>query len=126
VKVVSVKNPWAFALVAGWKTVENRAFPVRHRGPLLIHASLSRSDLGAESDRMPALPPYDELVYGAIIGAVELVDCVRLDEVADLAYAIGPWCWLVANPRRLPAPHTCRGRLGLWTWTPPPGFRLPH
>lgn len=32
-------NPWAVLLVAGAKRVETRSWPIRHRGPLLIHAA---------------------------------------------------------------------------------------
>lgn len=33
-----MRQPWATALVQGWKPIENRAANWRHRGPLLIHA----------------------------------------------------------------------------------------
>jgi hypothetical protein len=43
VKVLSVKNPWAYFLIfgswAGIKDVENRSKKTNYRGPLLIHAS---------------------------------------------------------------------------------------
>jgi hypothetical protein len=42
-KVLSVKNPWAYFLIfgswAGIKDVENRSKKTNYRGPLLIHAS---------------------------------------------------------------------------------------
>ena len=39
-KALSVCQPWAWAIVCGLKTVENRWRPTRHRGPLVIHALL--------------------------------------------------------------------------------------
>jgi hypothetical protein len=26
-----------------------------------------------------------------------------------------PWCWILRDPRALPAPIPCKGKLGLWT-----------
>ena len=38
-KVLSVRQPWAWLIVAGHKDIENRKWYTNHRGPLLIHAS---------------------------------------------------------------------------------------
>jgi hypothetical protein len=41
IKAISIRQPWAWAIVTGEKDVENRSshFPQRYRGPVLIHAS---------------------------------------------------------------------------------------
>jgi ASCH domain len=122
-RALTVKQPWAWAIVHGLKLIENRSWPTAYRGPLLIHAGVSRSDLGLEGDRMPGLPDYDELTYGAIVGVADVVDCVPLEKVADQLFATGPWCWLLANARPFANPYKCRGFLGLWR--PPAGLRIP-
>src|SRR5262249_55417155 len=66
-------------------------------------------------------PHESALAFVAIIGVVEVVDCVRLAAVRDNPWADGPWCWLLANPRPLAAPVFCRGFQKLWT----PSRRLP-
>lgn len=38
-KALSLRQPWAWAVVHGYKDVENRSWSTKHRGPLLIHAS---------------------------------------------------------------------------------------
>lgn len=38
-RILSVRQPWAFAIARGWKPIENRSWPTDYRGPLLIHAS---------------------------------------------------------------------------------------
>ena len=38
-KIISVRQPWAYLIVAGYKPVENRTWNTSYRGPLLIHAS---------------------------------------------------------------------------------------
>ena len=58
-KTLSIRPPWAWLIVhlpGPWKNVENRSWPTRYRGPLLIHSSgkLSRDEfevsLGMASD----------------------------------------------------------------------------
>src|SRR5260370_26794605 len=88
-KALSVCQPWAWAILHGGKTVENRSRPTRHRGPLVIHASRSRRYVGRDySVLLPGLPRWDQLEFGTLVGLVEVVDCVP-----------GPWCWMMDNPR---------------------------
>lgn len=122
-KILTVKQPWAWGLIHGPKRIENRSWVTDYRGPLLIHAGSSRTALGDEEGLFPDLPPYDRLVYGAVIGVVDLVDCVPVERVTDDPFAEGPWCWVTANPRPLPRAFPCRGMLGLWA--PPAGLVLP-
>jgi hypothetical protein len=78
-KALSVCQPWAWAILHGGKTIENRHRPTRHRGPLVIHASRSRRYIGGDYRALlPDLPPWDELDYGALVGVVEVVGCVPL------------------------------------------------
>jgi hypothetical protein len=37
-KALSVRQPWARAIVTGLKPIENRTWQTNYRGPLLIHA----------------------------------------------------------------------------------------
>ena len=53
-----------------------------------------------------------ESPYGAILGTVELVDCV--EESDDHTFA-GPYGWVFARPRPLRKPIPARGTLRLWT-----------
>jgi hypothetical protein len=36
-KALSIQQPWAWAIIAGHKDVENRSWYTHHRGSLLIH-----------------------------------------------------------------------------------------
>ena len=38
-KAISIRQPWAWLIVNGYKDVENRTWYTSHRGPLLICAS---------------------------------------------------------------------------------------
>jgi hypothetical protein len=111
-KVPTIRQPYAAAIMAGLKTVEYRTWYTRHRGPLLVHAG-ARRPTSAECGEYPGLDPR-RFVYGAIVGAVDVTDCV---EGAD------GYEWLLARPRPLAEPVPCKGVLGLWD--APPGVVLP-
>ncbi len=91
-KCITVKPVWADLIAVGIKTVENRSWRTRHRGPLLIHA---------------AKPT------GAIVALVDLVDCVPVKDAPPGPFTKGPWCWVLANVRRL-NPVAWRGRQKLF------------
>jgi hypothetical protein len=111
IKVLSVKQPLAAAIVQGDKDVENRTWRTRHRGRIYIHATLqpynSAFEIGRiiKLDRSPA--------FGAIIGMVDLTDCLDYHESS---WYIGGHCaWILENAVQFDEPIPCKGRLGLWT-----------
>ena len=108
-KCLSVQQPWAWAIIHGPKRIENRRWLTRYRGPLLIHAGRSKLRIGDEGDSLPELPPYCTLPFGCLIGQVELVDCLPLEQVNGQPFAEGPFCWILASPKALPEPIPYRG-----------------
>src|SRR4051812_46780366 len=58
------------------------------------------------------IPPDSELVLGAIIGSVDVVDCVTGHPSAWAEP--GQYHWVLANPRPLATPVPCRGMPGLF------------
>lgn len=75
-KALSIRQPWAWAIVNGHKTIENRTWATTYRGPLLIHASKSLDPHGMErlAKHRRALgydlPWLDELEFGSRVGAL--------------------------------------------------------
>jgi hypothetical protein len=121
-KCLSIRNPWAWAIIHGdpAKDIENRSWQTDYRGPLLIHAGKSSAEFatGQSYDSlMPGLPDIADLHFGAIIGLVNLVDCVPLEQVASSPWAEGPWCWILANPRPM-KPVQWTGKLSLFQVDP--------
>ncbi len=122
-KTLSVRQPWAWLIVHGYKTCENRTWKTDHRGPLAIHASL-RIDNDAlrrvlescEGDGEPITPEELQALrtVGAIVGLVDLIDCTKAPQEEDRAYfEPGMWAWILRNPQAIePIPAT--GRLGLF------------
>jgi ASCH domain len=112
-KCVSVHQPWAWAIFHAGKGVENRSWRTKYRGPLLIHASKSRRSYDREAALYwPSrygvdLPAWDELPAGAIVGIVDLVDCLPPAGLGP--WAEGPVCWVFARPRTFAVPVPFRG-----------------
>lgn len=94
---LSVCQPWAWAIVRGHKTVENRTWATAHRGLIAIHASSSTRHLTGEAECFlidagdhvfkdledPRFTKANPCFYvGAIIGVVEVIGCVETDEGA--------------------------------------------
>src|SRR5450432_4006475 len=120
-KALSIHQPWAWAILHAGKSVENRSWRTCHRGPLLVHASKSRASYDAQDPAAwlerygVALPAWDDLTKGAIIGVVDVVDCVRVEEIPATPWAMGPWCWVLAHPRVLTEAIVWKGQQGLFT-----------
>jgi hypothetical protein len=119
-KCLSLRPGWAWAVIFGGKTVENRSWKTNYRGPLVIHASSSRAELHDIVERAQKLSGKkvpDEIDFGAVIGVVDLVECLPPDtplKKPDAKWA-APGCyhWLFRNPRPC-EPVDIKGKLMLW------------
>ena len=78
---LSVRQPWAWLLVNGYKDVENRNWSTNFRGDCLIHAGKSFDKDGYEwikrNFKDIPLPQPDEFKRGGIVGWVRVTDCVK-------------------------------------------------
>ena len=117
-RALSIHQPWAWAILQAGKTIENRTWSTKHRGPILVHASKSRASYDREKQLDwkalygVDLPPWEELETGAVVGVVDVVDCVS--PTSSRAIRLNPWtegpvCWVLANPRPFPEPIPFRG-----------------
>lgn len=119
---LSVWQPWAWLLVNGPKTVENRtwAAPRGYRGPLLIHAA-QREDAEAMLDfmrqRVSDDLPMPEMPRGAIVGVVDLVGCTK--ERSDFDWhEKGKVGWYVENARPFEKAIPWKGKQGMFKVNP--------
>lgn len=114
IPALTVRQPWADALIFGSKDVENRSRYFSLRGPLLIHAATKIDELAMNDRRILDLPPREnKFVLGHLIGVVTLVDCVR-HHGSQWAEVDSPWKLIVENPRALSMPVPYRGQLSLF------------
>jgi hypothetical protein len=104
-KILSIRQPWAYLITQGVKNVEDRSWPTNYRGPFLIQASLNINRLAC---RQHKLNP-NELKTGGIVGMAEIVDCVS-DHRSP--WFEGPYGFVLRNRRSLPFVKW-KGALGL-------------
>ncbi|KAF0180764.1 MAG: Uncharacterized protein FD160_1726 [Caulobacteraceae bacterium] len=102
---LTVRQPWAWLIVHGFKDIENRprrlvTFPK----PILVHAGSNRNALEENilevrrNFRVP-IPDPDDLEFGGIVGAVDIVACTETSR--SKWHDEGSFGWGLANPRRL-------------------------
>jgi hypothetical protein len=122
---LSVRQPWAWAIIHAGKNIENRSFgAVRHMLPLLgrraIHASkgMTREEYVSAAAFMDEhgvkCPPAIDLLRGGIIGSVEVVRAVK--------ESLSPWffgpCGLVLADAQPCDFIPAVGALGYFHWKP--------
>jgi hypothetical protein len=113
IRCLAVRQPFAWAIMTGAKDIENRSWSTDYRGPIVIQASSSKTDVN-QIAKAGKLPPRD-FVYGALLGMVDLVDVVPMSEDLEAnPWAFGSYCWRVANPRLFPEPIPAKGKLMLY------------
>jgi hypothetical protein len=121
---LSVRQPWAWAIVAGHKPVENRtAAAIRMgcmtTGPIAIHAAkgMTRAEYDDAAEFMAmegiACPRPDELIRGAIIGTAIVVGFVS-DYPSP--WFFGPRALALSDARTIISPIPAAGQLGYFTW----------
>jgi hypothetical protein len=113
-KALSIRQPWAWLIVNGYKDVENRPWDTNYRGPLLIHAPKQWDQNGFEfiiENKDLWVPEKDKHTFGAIVGSVDMIDCV--DE-CDSEWFYGPYGFVFENPKCFSKIIPYRGQLGLF------------
>jgi len=118
-KALSVRQPWAWAIIEGHKRIVNRTwYPGDLSGDFAIHAP---SVFEAETYTTLTLtfpeidwPKPARFKYGGIIGLVSYGGSIHGGQSATAdPWFTGPYGWMLSNPRRLPFIE-CKGALGLW------------
>jgi len=116
-KALTIHQPWAWAIAAGHKRIENRSWRTNYRGPLLIHAGRSRKLLDSGRAFIERIgiqvPPTSRLAFGAIVGIAMLDRCVPLSAQSGDPFAEGPVCWVLSGARAI-TPIPLDGAMGLF------------
>ena len=117
---LSVRQPWAWLIVNGWKNIENRSWPTQVRGRIGIHAAATYTRDDYEEcaffvcdfypklrERMPAFGVLDR---GGIVGETTILDCVTRH---SSEWFFGPYGFVVTDSKPMPF-IPCRGALGFF------------
>lgn len=124
-KAITIKQPWASLIVHGIKDIENRTWLTHFRGRVLIHAAgshgrkfsvdLTDAQMKAAFGTIAKETMLGNLPFGAIIGSVEIVDCVVNHSsiwAEDRVYN-----WVLANPIIFENPiENVKGKLSFWDY----------
>lgn len=123
---LSIRQPWAWAIINAGKDIENRDWSTRFRGLVCIHAAkgmtkaefagfidLARAYLLAGHWKKGAWVPFPEdLQKGGIVGTAEIVDCVTS---SDSPWFFGRYGFVLTNPKPVEF-IPCNGALGFFKW----------
>ena len=120
-KALSIRQPWAWLIVNGHKDIENRTWPTRFRGRVLIHASkgMTRDEYDDVADFLEytetgiALPKREELERGGIVGVATITDCIPADRRASPWHMEDQFGFQIADAKALPFTE-CKGALGFF------------
>ncbi|MEL6921257.1 MAG: hypothetical protein AAFO77_09575 [Pseudomonadota bacterium] len=126
---LSVRQPWAWAIIHGGKVIENRSLGAIKAGnmdcrTICIHAAthMKRDEYEWGHWRLAkhgvTCPRPDALVFGAIIGTVDVVDVIT---ESDSEWFGGQEGLVLENPRAI-EPIAAKGELGYFRWRATPGF----
>lgn len=118
-KALSIQQPWAEAIVRGFKPVENRTWFTGYRGALLIHAG-QKWDAEGEKFILDHLGRTEETALllksagerrGGIIGRAMLTNCVIRH---DSPWFVGRYGFVLESPKAFANIIKCRGHLSLF------------
>ena len=139
-KALSIKQPWAWLTCAGYKDIENRNWKIG-RNPrhgqysshdianftinlperIYVHASKKPDSIdnevrgfiadNLEYEQWQRYVAIQDFTYGAIIGEVDIIDCVT---ESKSPWFVGKYGFVLANPILYENPIACKGKLGFF------------
>lgn len=120
-RALSIRQPWAWLVVNGYKDIENRTWSTKFRGRIYVHAGQRTVPDDYHQQREYATEAGivipSQLVRGAIIGEVTITGCVFASESP---WFCGPYGFTLENPVAYDTPVPCRGQLGFFQVDEPP------
>ena len=116
-RAISIRQPWAWLIVHGYKDIENRSWKTKYRGPVYIHAGkLLSKDEFIDAELVAnglgiTIPQPDELTFGSIIGIATITNCVS---ESNSPWFSGAYGFKLKNATPLDNPIPYRGQLGFF------------
>lgn len=116
-KALSVKQPWASAIIDGPKKIENRTWAL-NAGRLPLRVAI-HAGLHIPSDEEIALvaslgykrqTPFPR---GHLIGMATIIACEPMRQ-PEPPWGFGPFMWRLEDRVAFETPIPCKGSLGIW------------
>ena len=120
-KILTIKQPYASLIAAGYKRYEFRSWKTNYRGKILIHAGA-----GVDKDALIEFKDLN-LKYKKfrIVAIADLVDCIELNK--NISAKINEenkkiykdkirtgYAWRLENIKEIDCDQEIKGKLGLW------------
>lgn len=124
-KALSIRQPWAWAIINAGKDIENRDWRTPYRGPVAIHAAMGMT--GDEFDSFvdmaramyrsglwtgDFIPERKALSRGGIVGVAEITDCA---EASESPWFFGRYGFVLQNVQPVEF-IPVKGALGFFDW----------
>jgi hypothetical protein len=103
-RALSTRQPWAHRILHEGKDIENRDWPTKFRGWVLIHAGKGVDPEDRDEVRGRGMP------LGGIVGMMEIFGCV---DRSDSPWFFGRYGFVIRDRRPLPF-IPCKGALGFF------------
>lgn len=121
-KALSIRQPWAWAILHAGKPVENRTWWSKFRGPFFIHASQKFDVDGYDwiqthlhrlriKDGIPEITDQWAFPRGGIVGISNIVDCVKQH---SSPWFFGPFGLVLRSTMIIEPVIPLRGQLGFF------------
>jgi len=137
-KALSIKQPWAWLICAGYKDIENRNWKIGRNSRhgqyssrdianfsinlperIYVHAGKKPDNVGSggiiadclDFESWTKYVAVADFAYGAIIGEVDITDCITESESP---WFEGRYGFVLANPVLYDKPIPYRGQLGFF------------
>lgn len=116
---LSIKQPWAWMIASGLKTIETRTWDVSYRGELLIVSSKGKMTKEKQEAFDGCLwPTTPEILYGKALAIARLDVCRPMTEAdqdsACCSIYLHAVSWVLKDVRPI-TPFDVHGRLGIYT-----------
>lgn len=110
--ILSIRQPWAWLIVNGYKDIENRTWSSHFRGKFLIHTGKNWDDdvHPADIKLKYGVDVPKRLETGGIVGIAEITDCVTKSKSP---WFFGPYGFTLANAKPMPF-YPCKGKMGFF------------
>lgn len=122
---LSILQPWAWAITAGFKPLENRGWSPPRRGWFAVHAGKSMKHLRADvielrhqldAAQLSSVAVPQDFVHGRIIAVAHLADVFTVNTVPARMkpWFMGPLAFHLDRVVMLTRPIEAKGALNFW------------
>ena len=114
-RALSIRQPWAWLVVNGYKDIENRTWSTAFRGRIYVHAGqrMVADDYPEQREYLAraGIVIPTELPRGAIVGEVTITGC---SSSSGSPWFCVPYGSTLDDPVAYEQPVPCRGQLGFF------------